>query len=123
LGTYRGVYQRYLGFYDGHPANLDPLPPADLARRYVDAMGGAAAILANTQTAYQAGDYRWVAELLKQLVFADPANAAARELQAKAFEQLAYQAESPCGVTSICAAPRSCGNGRPSITRDRARAG
>ena len=93
LGS-RGVYQRYLGFYDGHPANLDPLPPGDLARRYVDAMGGGGAILAKAQTAYAAGDYRWVAELLRQLVFADPANAAARELQAKAFEQLGYQAES-----------------------------
>jgi alkyl sulfatase BDS1-like metallo-beta-lactamase superfamily hydrolase len=93
LGS-RGVYQRYLGFYDGHPANLDPLPPGDLARRYVDAMGGGGAILAKAQTAYAAGDYRWVAELLRQQVFADPANAAARELQAKAFEQLGYQAES-----------------------------
>jgi alkyl sulfatase BDS1-like metallo-beta-lactamase superfamily hydrolase len=90
----RGVYQRYLGFYDGHPANLDPLPPADLARRYVEALGGGDAILTRAQTAYDAGDYRWVAELLRQLVFADPANAAARELQAKAFVQLAYQAES-----------------------------
>ncbi|MGA2738898.1 MAG: alkyl sulfatase dimerization domain-containing protein [Bryobacteraceae bacterium] len=93
LGS-RGVYQRYLGFYDGNPANLDPLPPADLARRYVDAMGGGDAILAKAQAAYDAGDYRWVAELLKQLVFADPANAGARDLQAKAFEQLGYQAES-----------------------------
>jgi alkyl sulfatase BDS1-like metallo-beta-lactamase superfamily hydrolase len=83
-----------MGFYDGHPANLDPLPPADLARRYVDAMGGGDAIMAKAQTAYDAGDYRWVAELLRQVVFADPANAKARELQAKAFEQLAYQAES-----------------------------
>jgi alkyl sulfatase BDS1-like metallo-beta-lactamase superfamily hydrolase len=90
----RGVYQRYLGFYDGHPANLDPLPPADLARRYVDAMGGGDAIMAKAQAAFDAGDYRWVAELLRQLVFADPANAAARELQAKTFEQLGYQAES-----------------------------
>ncbi|MGA2136093.1 MAG: alkyl sulfatase dimerization domain-containing protein [Bryobacteraceae bacterium] len=71
LGS-RDVYQRYLGFYDGNPANLDPLPPADLARRYVDAMGGADAILAKAHTAYAAGDYRWVAELLHQLVFADP---------------------------------------------------
>jgi alkyl sulfatase BDS1-like metallo-beta-lactamase superfamily hydrolase len=93
LGS-RGVYQRYLGFYDGNPANLDPLPPADLARRYVDAMGGSAAILSKAHAAYDTGDYRWVVELLHQLVFAEPANADARELQAQAFEQLAYQAES-----------------------------
>jgi alkyl sulfatase BDS1-like metallo-beta-lactamase superfamily hydrolase len=90
----RGVYQRYMGFYDGHPANLDPLPPADLARHYVDAMGGSDAILTKARGAYEAGEYRWVAELLRQLVFADPANAPARELQAKAFVQMGYQAES-----------------------------
>ena len=90
----KAVYQRYLGWFDGNPANLHPLPPVDAGRRYVDLAGGAAALLAKARAAFDAGDYRWVAEVVNHLVFADPANDEARELQADALEQMGYQAES-----------------------------
>ncbi|MFN9525939.1 MAG: alkyl/aryl-sulfatase [Pseudomonadaceae bacterium] len=89
----RAVYQRYMGFYDGNPANLDPLPPEDAGRRYVAAMGGADAVLKTANQAFADGDYRWAAQLLNHLVFAEPDNAAARELQADTLEQLGYQSE------------------------------
>jgi alkyl sulfatase BDS1-like metallo-beta-lactamase superfamily hydrolase len=89
----KAVYQRYMGWYDGNPSSLDPLPPVEAARRYVEAMGGPAAVLAKAQASFDQGDYRWVAELLKHLVFADPADAAARNLLADTYEQLGYQAE------------------------------
>ncbi|HEY1427505.1 MAG TPA: alkyl sulfatase dimerization domain-containing protein [Caulobacteraceae bacterium] len=90
----KAVYQRYLGWFDGNPANLDPRPPAEAGRRYVDLAGGAEALLAKACAAFEAGDYRWVAELVNHLVFADPDNEPARALQADALEQLGYQAES-----------------------------
>jgi alkyl sulfatase BDS1-like metallo-beta-lactamase superfamily hydrolase len=90
----RGVYNYYLGWYDGNPATLNPLPREQSAARYVAAMGGAKAVLATAQKAYDAGDYRWVAELVNHLVFAQPDNQQARDLQIKALEQLGYQAES-----------------------------
>ncbi|WP_425230404.1 alkyl/aryl-sulfatase [Sphingomonas sp.] len=90
----KAVYQRYLGAFDGNPATLHPLPRVEAGRRYVAACGGAAALLATARAAYDAGDYRWVAELVNHLVFADPADADARALQADALEQLGYQAES-----------------------------
>ena len=90
----KAVYQRYLSWYDGNPANLWRLPPAEVGRRYVELAGGADALLASAQRSYDAGDYRWVAEVVGHVVFTDPANTAARELQAAAFEQLGYQAES-----------------------------
>jgi alkyl sulfatase BDS1-like metallo-beta-lactamase superfamily hydrolase len=90
----KAVYQRYLGWFDGNPANLHPLPPTEAGRRYVDLAGGADALIAKARTAFDAGDYRWVAELVNHLVFADPVNMEARELQADALEQLGYQAES-----------------------------
>ncbi|HBZ92190.1 MAG TPA: alkyl/aryl-sulfatase [Pseudomonas sp.] len=89
----RAVYQRYMGFYDGNPANLDPLPPVDAGRRYVAVMGGAEAVLKAARQAFEAGDYRWAAQLLNHLVFAEPDNAAARALQADTLEQLGYQSE------------------------------
>ena len=97
-GTYRhntkAIYQFYLGWYDGVPAHLDPLPPTDRATRTVAAMGGAKKVLALANKAMAAGDYRWSSDLLNQLVFADPANAAAREALADSYEQQGYQAES-----------------------------
>ncbi|BAU74184.1 alkyl/aryl-sulfatase [Metapseudomonas furukawaii] len=89
----RAVYQRYMGFYDGNPANLDPLPPEAAGKRYVEAMGGAEAVLASARKAFATGEYRWAAQLLNHLVFAEPANQAARQLQADTLEQLGYQSE------------------------------
>jgi alkyl sulfatase BDS1-like metallo-beta-lactamase superfamily hydrolase len=90
----RAVYQRYFGWYDGNPANLDPLPPVESAVRYVDTMGGANAVLTRAQQDFDKGDYRWVAELLNHLVFAEPGNSEAKQLLAKTYDQLGYQAES-----------------------------
>ena len=90
----KAVYQRYLSWYDGNPCHLHPHPPVEAGKRYVALAGGADALLANAQAAYEAGDYRWVAELVNHLVFADPTNTAARSLQAAALEQMGYQSES-----------------------------
>lgn len=90
----KAVYQRYLSWYDGNPAHLNTHPPVEAGRRYVEFMGGADALLAKARASFDAGDYRWVAEVVNHLVFADPTHAEARELQARALEQLGYQAES-----------------------------
>jgi alkyl sulfatase BDS1-like metallo-beta-lactamase superfamily hydrolase len=90
----KAVYQRYLSWYDGNPANLNKLPPTEVGKRYVELAGGADALIANARKAFDKGDYRWVTELVNHLVFADPTNTAARNLQADALEQLGYQAES-----------------------------
>lgn len=90
----RAVYQRYLGFFDGNPAHLDPLPPEEAGRRYVQLAGGVEPLLVHARAAFEQGDYRWVAEVCSHAVFADPDCAQARELHADALEQLGYQSES-----------------------------
>jgi len=90
----KAVYQRYLGWYDANPANLNPLPPVERGRKYVEYMGGAAAVVARGRQDFERGEYRFVAEAMSHVVFADPANAEARQLKADAFEQLGYAAES-----------------------------
>jgi alkyl sulfatase BDS1-like metallo-beta-lactamase superfamily hydrolase len=90
----KAVYQFYFGWYDANPAHLDPLPPEEAGARYVEAMGGAAAVRRLAQAAFERGEYRWTAMLLDHLVFADPDDAEARELLARAYDQLGYQAES-----------------------------
>jgi len=89
----KAVYQFYLGWYDANPADLNPLPRAEEARKEIDYMGGAAAVLTRAREDFKAGQYRWVASVASKLVFADPANQEARALGADALEQLGYQAE------------------------------
>ena len=90
----KAVYQKYLGWYDGNPATLNLLPPADEGKKYVEYMGGAAAVVAKARADFTAGQYRWVAAVMNRVVFAEPRNAEARALAADAFEQLGYLAES-----------------------------
>lgn len=90
----KATYQLYLGWYDANPANLNPLPPAASAVKYVEYMGGADAVLERARAAMADGEYRWVVEVVNKVVFAEPDNEAARLLQADALEQLGYQAES-----------------------------
>jgi alkyl sulfatase BDS1-like metallo-beta-lactamase superfamily hydrolase len=89
----KAVYQFYLGWFDANPANLDPLPPVEAGRRYVELAGGADKLQLAAQQAFDAGDFRWAAELLKHAVYADADNTAARELLARSFDQLGYLAE------------------------------
>ncbi|MGH6897133.1 MAG: alkyl/aryl-sulfatase [Geminicoccaceae bacterium] len=88
------TYVLYLGWFDGNPATLHELPPAEASRNYVEFMGGADAVLAKAKESYEKGDYRWVAQVVNHVVFADPDNQEAKDLQADALEQLGYQAES-----------------------------
>jgi alkyl sulfatase BDS1-like metallo-beta-lactamase superfamily hydrolase len=89
----KAVYQRYMGWFDGNPAHLWEHTPVESARRYVQFMGGAERVLEQARQSFEDGDYRWVAEVVNHLVFAEPDNEAARALQADALEQLGYGAE------------------------------
>jgi alkyl sulfatase BDS1-like metallo-beta-lactamase superfamily hydrolase len=97
-GTYshnaKAIYQFYLGWYDAVPANLNAHPPVERALRMIDAMGGAERVLALARNAMAGGDYRWSSDLLQNLVFAEPGNAAARAMLAESYEQQGYQSES-----------------------------
>ncbi|MCD8164737.1 MAG: MBL fold metallo-hydrolase [Bacteroides sp.] len=90
----KAVYQYYLGWFDGHPANYDRLPPKEEAIRYVEWFGGETAAVEKARGSFDRGDYQWVVQALKWVVFANPDHKEARELQADAFEQLGYQSRS-----------------------------
>ena len=90
----KAIYQKYLGWYDANPVNLDPLPPVESGKKYVEYMGGSEAILARAKKDFDKGEFRFVAQALSHLVFAEPDNPAARAMLADTFEQLGYAAES-----------------------------
>lgn len=90
----RAVYVKYLGFFDGNPSSLYRLPPTEQAVRYLDYMGGADDVVVKARDSFDAGDYRWVAEVLNHVVMADPEHIEGRALLADTLEQLGYQSES-----------------------------
>jgi alkyl sulfatase BDS1-like metallo-beta-lactamase superfamily hydrolase len=90
----RAVYQRYMGWYDANPSSLNDLPPEPEAKKYVEYMGGEAAVLKRAQADFDKGEYRWVAKALKHVVFANPDSKEGKSLLADTYEQLGYQAES-----------------------------
>lgn len=110
----KAVYQKYLGWYSSNPADLHPLVPVEAAKKYVEYMGGANAIMKRAKASYDNGEYRWVSEVMKHVVFADPNNKLARELQADAFEQLGYQQENPTWRNEYLMGAYELRNGVPS---------
>lgn len=89
----KAIYQRYMGWFDGNPATLWQHPPVASAGRHVEAMGGADEVLAKARKSYADGDFRWAAQLLNYVIFADPDNAEAKAVQADTLEQLGFGAE------------------------------
>ncbi|WP_106397499.1 alkyl/aryl-sulfatase [Actinocorallia populi] len=89
----KAIYQRYMGWFDGNPAHLWELPPEESARRHVELMGGAQAVLSKAEEAFEAGEWRWAAQILNYAVFADPSHTAARELLAKVYDRLGQGSE------------------------------
>ncbi|NVN87899.1 MAG: MBL fold metallo-hydrolase [Rhodopseudomonas sp.] len=118
----KAVYQFYLGWYDANPADLNPLPRAESAKKQVEYMGGAAAVLQRARDDYKAGQYRWVASVMSQLVFADPTNKEARALGADALEQLGYQSEAATWRNAYLLGAQELRNGAPKATASTANA-
>ena len=115
----KAVYQFYLGAYDGNPANLNPLPPQESAKRYLELLGGADKAVASAQAAFDKGEYRWAAELLNHAVFGQPDHKGAKELLARAYDQMGYMSEAATWRNSYLTAAAELRNGPPKKGIDR----
>ncbi|NAW82158.1 MBL fold metallo-hydrolase [Vibrio sp. V43_P6S15P86] len=111
----RAVYQRYMGWYDGNPSSLNNLPPTDVAIKYVEYIGGERAAIEKAKADFEKGEYRWVAEVLKHVVFANPQSKDGKELLADTYEQLGYQAESGPWRSVYLQGAYELRNGTPSV--------
>ncbi len=89
----KAIYQRYLGWFDGNPAHLWQHPPEASATRYVECLGGAAAVVSMAHRYIDDDDLRFAAELLNHVVFADESNTEARSLLAEVYDTLGFGAE------------------------------
>ncbi|OZS42273.1 alkyl/aryl-sulfatase [Photobacterium sanguinicancri] len=110
----RAVYQRYMGWYSGNPSDLNNLPPADAAQKYVEYMGGEDAAISKAKADFDKGEYRWVAEVMKHVVFANPDSKNGKMLLADTYEQLGYQAESGPWRSVYLQGANELRNGTPS---------
>jgi alkyl sulfatase BDS1-like metallo-beta-lactamase superfamily hydrolase len=109
----KAIYQKYLGWYDANPVNLDPLPPVESGKKYVEYMGGAEAILSRAAKDFANGEFRFVAQAVSHLVFAEPDNQAARAMLADTFEQLGYATESSTWRNAYLFGAQELRNGMP----------
>ncbi|WP_371529746.1 MBL fold metallo-hydrolase [Streptomyces sp. NBC_01283] len=89
----KGIYQRYMGWFDGNPAHLWEHPPVEEAKRYVKAMGGRTATVAKAKAFAGSGDLRFAVTLLNHVVFADPGHKAAKSELAKLYVMLGQASE------------------------------
>lgn len=89
----KAVYDKYLGWFDGDPANLHKLTSEESSPKYVALMGGAAKVLEEATAAGLRGEYRWAAELIRHVVYADEGHQEAKSLEADMLEQMGYQSE------------------------------
>ncbi|PCI80614.1 MAG: hypothetical protein COB20_03010 [SAR86 cluster bacterium] len=115
----RAVLNRYLGYWDGNPATLAPLSPADSAPLYVEMMGGATEIISRGQALHDEGQYRLAMEILNKLVYAEPENSEAKDLLASIFEQLGYQYESASMRNVFLSSAQELRNGAPVVAAAR----
>lgn len=90
----KAVYNFYLGYFNGNPSDLDTLPQEESGAKYIEYMGGEKKVIKRAKLDYKKGEYRWVAQVLKHVVMANPKNTEAKNLLANAYEQLGYTAES-----------------------------
>ncbi|NVN85223.1 MAG: MBL fold metallo-hydrolase [Rhodopseudomonas sp.] len=111
----KAIYQKYLGWYDANPANLDALPPVEAGKKYVDYMGGADALLARARQDFAKGEFRFIAQALSHLVFAEPDNQDGRALLADTFEQLGYQSESATWRNAYLFGAQELRHGMPKV--------
>lgn len=109
----KAVYDRYMGWYDGVPANLNPYPPVERATKMVAAIGGRKALHKQAQAAFDAGDYRWAVELANIGVFSDPRDTVSRRILADSYEQLGYQSESAVWRNIYLSGAKELRQGRP----------
>src|SRR5262252_6391512 len=109
----KAIYQKYLGWYDANPVNLDPLPPVAAGKKYVEYMGGADALLARAKADFAKGELRFVAQAVSHLVFAEPDNQVAHALLADTFEQLGYAAESSAWRNAYLSGAQELRQGMP----------
>ncbi|NNC36264.1 MAG: MBL fold metallo-hydrolase [Hyphomonadaceae bacterium] len=90
----KSQYQLYFGYFDGNPANLNPLNVVDESIKYVEYMGGADAVIEKAKTDFDKGEFRFAATALNHVIFAEANNQQAANLLADTYTQLGYMTES-----------------------------
>lgn len=86
----REFYVAYISWWNGDPAELDPLPRLEKASRLVALMGGRDRVFAEAEKAFNAGDDQWAAELSAYLVRINREDMEARYLKAAALRRIGY---------------------------------
>lgn len=87
----RQIYVGYLGWFEGDPVKLNPIPRPEKAGKLIALMGGRDRVLDQARLSYDKGEIQWAAELVSYLISVDPADRDARLLKASALRNLGYK--------------------------------
>ncbi|RJP84969.1 MAG: MBL fold metallo-hydrolase [Desulfobacteraceae bacterium] len=91
----RSIFDGNLGWFDGNPSRLFPLPPLDRAREISKLAGGDAELLAKAEKAFHDGNLQWTLELTDHLMRLNPDNKKATDLRVKSLTALGAQQSNP----------------------------
>ncbi len=84
----RGVFNGYLGWFDGDAATLEPVNPDERAAGMASLAGGAEGLLRASREALEQGKHEWAAELATNLMRLDPSSTDAKQIKADALRSL-----------------------------------
>jgi hypothetical protein len=109
----KAVYQRYLGWFDGNPGNLNPIPPVESAKKYVEYMGGASLVIAHAREDFKvfiiAGWHKsWIKSSMPI-----PRTARPERWRPRLSSNSAISRNPRRGEMHICWERRNCAMGRP----------
>ncbi|NUM52694.1 MAG: MBL fold metallo-hydrolase [Candidatus Hydrogenedentes bacterium] len=84
----RGIYDGYLGWFNGDATTLNPSEPTERARKLADALALGKPISEQAKSALAAKDYQWAAELAREWTRVEPDSVEARDTLADCFRAL-----------------------------------
>ncbi|HSW14350.1 MAG TPA: alkyl sulfatase dimerization domain-containing protein [Solimonas sp.] len=91
----RSIYSGNLGWFDGNPTNLQPLPPQEQAQKMIALAGGGEAMLKQAREAAGKGESQWVLQLTDWLLRVQPDAAEAKQLRIAALRALGEREANP----------------------------
>jgi len=90
----RNVFSGYLGWFDGNPSNLNPIPPSEEAYKIIELAGGYDNLLEEAQNFYEEKNYQWCLQLTDYLIEANRTKEAI-ELRFSALNKLGELQSNP----------------------------
>ncbi len=89
----RGIYSGMVGWFGNDAIELHPVSKEFESKKFVEAMGGVDAAVAECENVLGDEQWSWAATLATHVLRVDPENADATRIKAEAFRQMGYRSK------------------------------